>query len=33
VSVSGRVRCECGQGDHGEIRAKTISGTISVACR
>jgi DUF4097 and DUF4098 domain-containing protein YvlB len=32
-SVSGRVRCDCGQGNHGEIRAKTISGTISVKCR
>lgn len=31
--VSGRVRCECEPGHDGEIRAKSVSGSISVTCR
>jgi len=31
--VSGRVRCECEPGNDGEIRAKSVSGSISVTCR
>ena len=32
-ALSGRVRCECTQGHDGEIRAKSVSGSISVTCR
>jgi uncharacterized protein (DUF2345 family) len=32
-SLSGRIKCECGQGNDGEISAKTVSGSISVTCR
>jgi DUF4097 and DUF4098 domain-containing protein YvlB len=31
--VSGRVRCECDPGHDGEIRAKSVSGSITVTCR
>jgi DUF4097 and DUF4098 domain-containing protein YvlB len=32
-AVSGRVRNDCAPGHEGEIRAKSISGAISVTCR
>ena len=32
-SVTGRISCECGQGENGEITAKTVSGRIAVTCR
>lgn len=32
-AVSGRVRCECEPGHDGEIRAASVSGSISVTCR
>jgi len=32
-AVSGRVRCDCEPGDDGEIRAASVSGSISVTCR
>ena len=35
-SLSGRVRCECESGengDDGEIKASTVSGTVTVRCR
>jgi DUF4097 and DUF4098 domain-containing protein YvlB len=33
VAVSGRVRCEPQPGDDGEVKIKSVSGSISVTCR
>jgi DUF4097 and DUF4098 domain-containing protein YvlB len=32
-SFSGRIKCDCENGDDGEIRIKSISGAIRVRCR
>jgi DUF4097 and DUF4098 domain-containing protein YvlB len=33
AAISGRVRSDCEAGHEGEIRAKSVSGSISVTCR